>query len=187
MEQTQPRDMKKVTDNIRGYDHRVWLGQCQTLIKRGVQEKFRTNSGAKKYLLDTEDRLIGEATKNNKWGIGLHISDQKVLDTSEWVGENTMGEILMEVRKDMLAESQPVLRSDQNIRMPDISSCENEQEGDPSLGVTEPMEDDGHDPQASSTATGDEHQSVQTPTATNRRKVHQAKTPKSKSTTCGAL
>ena len=36
-----------------------------------------------------------------RWGIGLSADNDRVLDESQWQGENLLGKVLMEVRKEL--------------------------------------------------------------------------------------
>lgn len=60
---------------------------------------FRQDGKAKKFLQETEERSIGEASFDVIWGIGMTLTDKNVLDVSKWKGENTMGKALEKVRQ----------------------------------------------------------------------------------------
>ena len=67
--------------------------------------KYSQNASLKKLLLSTENKVIVEASPMDIiWGVGLHPNDDKVLDESNWRGQNLLGKTLMEVR-DKLNES----------------------------------------------------------------------------------
>lgn len=53
------------------------------------------------YLLESEDRQLGEASRDTTWGIGLTLMDKNVLSPQHWRGDNLMGTTLMEVRKEL--------------------------------------------------------------------------------------
>ena len=110
MKETVPRDMKSVGDRIKDYDHRVWVDVQQEVVSEGVKAKFIQNLDAREELLNTGNKLIGEATTNKMWGIGVHISDSRCLHSANWVGENVMGKVLMGVR-DELKQCDDVMES----------------------------------------------------------------------------
>ena len=56
---------------------------------------------AKKYLLKTAVKVIGEASRIKKWGTGIHISDKDALNSESWDGDNLMGAILMRIRNEL--------------------------------------------------------------------------------------
>ena len=105
MEETDPRNMKKIGDDLKSYDHRQWMDSCKRVVHKAVLAKFTDTqaAGATAYLMDTKDLVIGEATRHTKWGTGLHVSDQNALQVQEWSGENWMGGILMDVRSKIQA------------------------------------------------------------------------------------
>ena len=38
---------------------------------------------------------------DSRWGIGLYAEDDRVLDESQWQGENLLGKVLMQVRQEL--------------------------------------------------------------------------------------
>ena len=118
MQETHPRAIRDIGENLRNYDHRVWMGACRDILHKGVLAKFSNTEsvGATSYLMETGDLLIGEATRNSKWGTGLHISDQNALNHLEWKGENWMGVTLMNVRAIIRAVQEPNT-NDQNAEV----------------------------------------------------------------------
>lgn len=77
----------------------IWEGQRKDVLFKGLVEKFSQNSDLKEYLLSSEDRTLGEASRNRVWGIGLTLADRYKLDSRHWNGDNLLGTTLMEVRK----------------------------------------------------------------------------------------
>ena len=102
MRETAPREMKIIGDKIKDYDHRVWVDVQRDVVFEGAKAKFYQNMDAREGLIDTGKSMIGEATTNRKWGIGIHIKDTRCLHSSNWVGENEMGKILMEIRDELI-------------------------------------------------------------------------------------
>lgn len=61
--------------------------------------KFSQNEELKQKLLDTENKILVEASPYDKiWGIGLSVSDKDFYNPILWKGENLLGKILMKVR-----------------------------------------------------------------------------------------
>jgi ribA/ribD-fused uncharacterized protein len=67
-------------------------------MKECITEKFTQNENLKQFLLQTEDRLIGEASKDRFWGTGEPLYSENVLNTTHWHGENHLGHLLMQLR-----------------------------------------------------------------------------------------
>lgn len=67
-----------------------------------LYHKFRQNYDLKVYLLMTKDSILAEASPYDRvWGIGLGLRYPERLDYSKWRGENLLGKVLMDVRKQL--------------------------------------------------------------------------------------
>ena len=68
-------------------------------------EEFEQNSTKtwlpKSISWSTAVKVIGEASKNKKWGTGIHISDKDALNSESCDGDNLMGAILMRIRNEL--------------------------------------------------------------------------------------
>lgn len=106
-ETTDPREMKRIGENIHNYDHQEWLNTMNEVVFKALKAKFTDERahGAKDYLLSTGNRVIGEASRNTHWGTGLHVSDQNALKTDEWKGKNIIGKMLMNIRNEILEKN----------------------------------------------------------------------------------
>ena len=97
-----PKQMKELGNSVVGYDYEKWENECLLVMKRGVREKMLQNPEAKKLLLLTKSAQIVEASRfDGYWSIGVDIEDHGVWNTNNWVGDNHMGKILMEVRDNL--------------------------------------------------------------------------------------
>ena len=74
------------------------------IAKKGALAKSRQNSVARQYLLDTGDKIIGDASKDSFWGIGMKLDDSAVLQKAQWTGANTMGRVHQSVREILRVE-----------------------------------------------------------------------------------
>ena len=95
------RDMKRKGRHIRNYNDALWKESSLQIIETCVRAKVSQNVAVKKYLLGTGDKMIGEGSPDPFWGVGIHISDPKVLDINQWTGANVMGKTLMDVRSEL--------------------------------------------------------------------------------------
>ena len=65
--------------------------------------KFYQNEDLKYELLETEGTTIVESSPYDKiWGVGLRKSDERVLKRQTWQGLNLLGEILTEIRDEII-------------------------------------------------------------------------------------
>ena len=101
LSESEPRKIRNIGNHIKHYAHSEWVEKCDENINEGVQAKFNQNMIAKKYLLKTAVKVIGEASKNKKWGTGIHISNKNALNSESWDGDNLMGAILMRIRNEL--------------------------------------------------------------------------------------
>lgn len=103
-----PRDAKKILNALHGDpSDEEWATQRRDILFDGLLAKFQQNAGLRKYLLSSEQRVLGEASRNKTWGIGLTLSDNGRLDPKNWSGENLLGTTLMEVRERLRENNQP--------------------------------------------------------------------------------
>lgn len=93
------KDQKALGRNVKNWDEEVWNDVKLGIVERGNYLKFSQNENYKKVLLDTADRLLVEASKNDKiWGIGFKAAEAKTVPRAKW-GQNLLGIALMNVRK----------------------------------------------------------------------------------------
>lgn len=100
MQTDDPVELKRILHDMHqdGYEGN-WLASAEARVIPALDAKFRQDGKARKFLLETEDRKIGEASFDVVWGIGKTLTDKNLLDTSQWKGENTMGKALEKVRQ----------------------------------------------------------------------------------------
>ncbi len=107
-----PYDQKAIGRKIKNFDKAKWErieenGKpfCWNVVYKGNYAKFTQNPGLREYLFSTIGTLIVEASPTDKiWGIGLGEDDPKALDRSQWQGTNWLGEVVTQVRDDLLKE-----------------------------------------------------------------------------------
>ena len=100
MREPNQRIMKMIGTEVKNYNHADWLEEIDTILNTGLRAKFSAGK-AKQYLIGTENRLIGEASENRRWGTGVHLNDPNALEHSKWTGSNFMGQTLMMIREEI--------------------------------------------------------------------------------------
>ena len=84
---------------------REWEAVAPEKIKPAILAKFSQNEHLKKILLDTGDRILGEASPRDRfWGIGFALTAKDALDKTKWGGKNVLGQLLMEACKIILKQ-----------------------------------------------------------------------------------
>ena len=86
------------------FDEQCWQACCFDLVCEWNYHKFSQHSALKTFLLNTQPRILVEASPVDKiWGIGLAKDHPHAGVPSHWKGKNLLGFALMVVR-DRLAE-----------------------------------------------------------------------------------
>lgn len=94
-----PREQKAIGRQVKGYDDRVWKAQARDLMLPGLVGKFEQNPEIDDVLVGSAPMLIVEAAPDDRlWGVGLAAEDSRILDKSQWLGSNWLGEVLMQAR-----------------------------------------------------------------------------------------
>ena len=97
-----PAKAKKLGREVKNFDDSKWSKVCYEIMYLINYEKYFQNTRLKNILLNTGDKMIIEANpKDTRWGIGLSAEDDRVLDESQWQGENLLGKVLMQVRQEL--------------------------------------------------------------------------------------
>jgi ribA/ribD-fused uncharacterized protein len=95
-----PRTIKHLGREVKGYQEDVWERERMAVMVRGCWLKFTQSDAAREQILGTGDRVLVEASPyDSVWGIGLKEDDPRALDEKQWLGRNLLGYALMEVRR----------------------------------------------------------------------------------------
>ena len=99
-----PAEAKAIGRAISGYDDELWNASKYEIVKTGNFHKFAQNQDLRKYLINTQAKIIVEASPVDAvWGIGMAQDHKSIMNPEAWRGENLLGFAIMEVR-DMLNE-----------------------------------------------------------------------------------
>ena len=95
-----PDEQKGFGRRVKGFDKDKWEAICRQVVFDANMAKFTQNPKMLEDLMNTKELEIVEASPYDKiWGIGLHETDPKALDKSQWQGTNWLGEAIMSVRE----------------------------------------------------------------------------------------
>jgi ribA/ribD-fused uncharacterized protein len=101
---TSPAEVKSLGRQVRNFDARLWDDRKFEIVLAGNLAKFRAYPLLAQALLATGDHIIAEAADYDRvWGIGLSAADPRAQDQSQWRGQNLLGKVLMEVRRQLRA------------------------------------------------------------------------------------
>ena len=100
-------ECKRASRQIRNVDANKWDMVAGDLCQPGIQYKFLQNPPVMDTLLwKTGQKTIVECTSDRLWGTGIPLNDPDCLNSSKWINQGIMGQILEGIRNNVL-QSQP--------------------------------------------------------------------------------
>lgn len=100
MEAKHPKEYKALGRKIKGFDEKVWNEKKGQIVIEGNCAKFSQNETLKRFLLNTGNKVLVEASPYDRiWGIGLSADTPNIENPTIWKGQNLLGFALMEVRE----------------------------------------------------------------------------------------
>jgi ribA/ribD-fused uncharacterized protein len=94
-----PAEAKELGRQVKNFNETRWLQHRYEIVLQGSIHKFKQNESLKAFLLNTNDRVIVEASPVDRiWGIGLTADSKNVENPAKWNGLNLLGFALMEAR-----------------------------------------------------------------------------------------
>lgn len=114
MESNDPADAKKIMNELKSASSEPeWIENRHDILYCGLLAKFSQRQDLMRYLLASENRQLGEASRDLAWGIGLTLMDPLVLSPAHWKGNNLLGKTLMEVRQELSFPTLPAAQKPQ--------------------------------------------------------------------------
>ena len=108
-----PLESKSLSHSIRGFEDQKWEEAAKGLCHKGISEKFKQNPRLMEALANTGNKILVESTSNKLWGTGIPLHKAGCLDSTLWVGNGILGEILSGNQTGTLrTKSIPVWRND---------------------------------------------------------------------------
>lgn len=103
LESKHPGAAKQLGRNVKGFSEEVWKTKRFSIVVEGNLAKFSQNEKLLKFLLNTRNRILAEASPRDCiWGIGLSKDDSQCDNPEAWPGLNLLGFALMEVRSKLM-------------------------------------------------------------------------------------
>ena len=91
--------VKELGRKVRNFNQGIWEENRFEIVVRGNFYKFRQNKELSRFLKNTNDRVLVEASPvDSIWGIGLAQNDENAKIPYFWNGLNLLGYALMETR-----------------------------------------------------------------------------------------
>lgn len=103
LEAHSPAECKRLGRHVLGFNEEAWAVVREQVALDAVLFKFQRNKKLAKFLLDTGDALLVEASPSDRiWGIGF--SELDAMDYRYQWGQNLLGQALMKIRQKLRAE-----------------------------------------------------------------------------------
>ena len=100
---THPKTIKALGRSVKNFDPHKWDEHKSFIVKRALAAKFTQNKALGEQLKATKDKTLVEAAHyDTVWGIGLSADHPDAKFPEKWPGENLLGQLLMEVRQELL-------------------------------------------------------------------------------------
>ncbi|MGG1518248.1 NADAR family protein [Paenibacillus oryzisoli] len=98
-----PREQKELGRAVRNFHRDKWETHCKQFVYEGNYAKFTQNQQLLEKLLATQGTTLVEASPTDCiWGVGLLEDDPLILNRVTWRGTNWLGEVLTNLREDLL-------------------------------------------------------------------------------------
>lgn len=95
-------EAKKLGREVKNYVDTVWLENRYEIVRQGNLYKFSQNAALKEFLIQTNERILVEASPVDPiWGIGMAADHTDIHNPEKWKGLNLLGFALMEVRDEL--------------------------------------------------------------------------------------
>jgi len=105
LQASSPKAAKQIGRQVQGFDEKTWEENRFRLVVEGNLAKFGQNADLARFLLQTGDKVLVEASPTDRiWGIGLKADDERAQNPERWRGLNLLGFALMEVRERLSAD-----------------------------------------------------------------------------------
>lgn len=98
-----PLEQKKLGRKVKNFNRKKWESACKKFVYDGNYSKFTQNEELKEILLKTKGTTLVEASPVDRiWGVGLAEDDSRIKNRGSWRGTNWLGEVLTQLREDLL-------------------------------------------------------------------------------------
>jgi ribA/ribD-fused uncharacterized protein len=104
MRTNNPKEQKALGRKVKGFEKSVWDEHAKKIVYDGNYAKFTQNPSLMTELMKTKGTTLVESSPvDTIWGIGLHKTDPKAQDRNQWRGTNWLGEVLTNLRNDLIS------------------------------------------------------------------------------------
>lgn len=105
MNSNSPKEIQELGRKISNFDSEIWDNHKIHIVYKGNYFKFTQNKELFDILFSTRGTTLVEVSPIDKiWGIGLDINNPDIYDSTKWLGENLLGQILTKLRDNLITE-----------------------------------------------------------------------------------
>ena len=97
------KSVKALGRKVKNFDQDEWNKVSYDKMLIACRGKYTQNKNLVEELINTKNKVMVESSPSDKiWGVGLHESDDRILNESNWTGENRLGKVLMQIRSELI-------------------------------------------------------------------------------------
>jgi len=105
MKSKSPKEQKALGRKVKNFVADKWNAVAKKAVYDANYAKFSQNKDLQKVLFATAGTTLVEASPLDRiWGIGLKETDPRAQNRETWNGTNWLGEVLTQVRDDLMAK-----------------------------------------------------------------------------------
>ena len=106
LEANSPGAAKSLGRQVKDFEQSKWEAHRMAIEEEGNYHKFNQNPDLKAFLLNTQNRILVEASPVDAiWGIGMAADHDSIKNPLKWRGKNLLGFALMNIRERLKANS----------------------------------------------------------------------------------
>lgn len=94
LKERSPSVQKRLGRRIKGFDEHIWDLHKESIVYDGCKLKFKGTRLEKELLKHKGKTFVEASGYDTIWGVGLTERDPKILNPSNWRGQNLLGNIL---------------------------------------------------------------------------------------------
>jgi len=108
MKTNSPKLHQELGRKIKDFDQTLWDSNKERIVYDANIARFTQSEPCRELLFSTDQALLVEASPYDiVWGVGLGKDDPRILNESNWRGQNLLGKILTKIRDE--------IKNDKNI------------------------------------------------------------------------
>jgi ribA/ribD-fused uncharacterized protein len=101
-----PSEQKKFGRQVKNFDQAEWDKHKFDIAYKACFAKFSQNPELRSLILNTKGKLVEASPTDLIWGIGWPEGHQSCKDPNKWRGENLLGKVLDEVKRQIRSEQE---------------------------------------------------------------------------------